>query len=568
MTTQGRIRRAHLEPEEPKDLICILQEKQLQDEDSIWLLNTLSGLHCDGLVLLHVSKICLTILLHQAPKWNQKTPPNIMLIEAVVTLAAISCSSDETYQRKTLTNSHQHPWLLVTLRNPEIISRMIEDINDSSRKELISLLFLVLYGLFLRGSKALAVQYLAIITAKCDFLSCASSLMVIAPTLGDDAFFAIGGSLLAPQTHFLTPEVDGSTSDSPHIGLSHDGLFNNYDLQLGASQLPDPESLAILLLLSKNQDPRVVQQLQGTDLKLRNPWLQLVAHVIARRDITDESGMDFELFPDHRVHNMIAALSLLRYVEGKVIHSTARESLLLASFLPLREFVISSLALHHYLETVISYSDPPPPSHHLSGAVHALFSPILPDNYLPKGWEILHMFVDGFKKLSIEWRQAFAEAFFTISRRPLQSKIRQNGTPVTELNAILTWEYFHKEGQEPEFTDTVFSGLDWMAMAWSLHLSQQSSTMTTVLAQRAAQPGLQEPPENEEFVLQVLCRLLNDAPYYSILPIIPKLHEFVECFNDAKLLDYRSMVSTCIERAEQEYERFYKFQKVNCMLYL
>ena len=569
MTTQGRIMRAHLEPEEPKVLINILQQNRPHDEDSIWLLNTLSALHCDGLVLLQVSKICLTILLQQAPRWNQKTPPNIMLIEAVVTLAAISCSSNETYQRETLTNSLQHPWLLLNLRNPELISRMIENVNQSSRKELISLLFLVVYGLFLRGSKALVAQYLAIITAKSDFPLCASALAVITQALGDDAFFAIGRSLLAPQTQFLTPEVNGSMSDSQQIGLSHHSLFHNFDLQLGAGQFPDPESLAILLLLSKNLDPHVEQQLQGTDLKLRNPWLQLVANVIARLDIPDESGMDFKPFHDHRVYNMIAALSLSRYSERKVVHSTARESLLLASFLPSREFIISSLALHHYLETVTSYSSPLPPSCYLPCAVHALFSPILPYGYLPEGWKILHMFVDGFEKLSIEWRQTFAEAFFTVSHRPLLCENGKDSTLVTELKGILTWEYFCKEGREPEFTDRVFSGLDWMALAWSLHLSQQSSTMTAILAQRAAQPpGLREPPEDKEFVLRVLCRLLDAAPYYSILPIIPKLHEFVEWFDDAKLLNYQSMVSAHIEGAEEEYERYYKFQKVNCTWYL
>ena len=338
-----------------------------------------------------------------------------------------------------------------------------------------------------------------------------------------------------------------------------------------SQKVPDPESLAILLLLSKNLGPHVEQQLQGINMNLRNPWLQLVANVIAGHEIHDKSAMEFKSFCDHRVHNMIAAIFLSQYSEGKVIHSTMRESLLLASFLPSREFVISSLALRHYLETVISNSDPPLPSCYLSGAMHALFSPILPDSYLPKGWKILHMFMDGFENLSIEWRQTFAEAFFTVSHRPLLHENGQNSTPMTELKEILTWEYFCKEGQELEFTDKVFSGLDWMATAWSLHLSKQATMTTTILVQRAAQPpGLREPPEDEEFVLRVLCRLLDAAPYYSILPIVPKLHEFVEWFDDATLLDYQSMVSARIEEAEQEWEikRSHKFRKVNCMWYI
>ena len=549
MIVQGRITRAYLEPEEPKHLINILQKNQLQEEESIWLLNTLSWLHHDGLVLMkhHVSKVCLAILLHQTPKWNEKATPNIMLIESVVTLMAISCSSNETYQREILTNSHEHPWLLLNLRNPGLISTMIENINPNHHNEPISLLFLVLHALMLRGSATLAVQYLAIITAKCDFPLCASALTSIAPALGDDGLSAIGGLLLAPQ-----------------LELSHQSLFNNYDLQLGASQFPDPDIFAILLLLSKNLDPSIIQQLQGTDLKLRNPWLRLAAKVISHHDIPDKSGMDFEPFHDHRVHNMVAALSLLQYSEGKVI---AGESLFLASFLPSEEFVISSLALSHYLETVILYSNPLPPSHYLSGAVQALFSPILPDNYLSMGWKILHGFMVAFEKLSVEWRQTFAEAFFTVSRQPLLSKNRQNSTPVTELKEILTWDYFCKKEQDPEFTDKVFSGLDWMAMAWSLCLSQQSGTTTTVSAQRAVQPqGFGEPLINEEFVLQVLCRLLDVAPSYSILPITPKLYEFVGWFDNTKFLDYQGRVIASIEGAEQEYERCKHFDKFLCVV--
>ena len=493
-------------------------------------------------------------------------PPNIMLLEAVVTLVAISCTSSETYQEKTLTNSHQHPWLLLNLRDPTVISGMIDNINHGSQKELISLLFLVLYGLSLRGSKDLAVQYFAIIIAKWDFALCASALVVIAPALGDDAFFAFGVWLLAPQTHFRTSWVGGSMPDPPPHNL-----FYNYDRLLGVSQSPDPDSLAILLLLSKTLGLYVREQHWHINDNLRNPWLWLIVNGIYQGAIHDESGMDFKPYHDPRVQNMIAALSLLRYSEGKVTHSTARESLLLASFLPSREFIISSLALHHYLKTVISYSNPPLPSHYLSGAMHALFSPVLPENYLPKGWEILQMFMDEFENLSIGWQQAFAEAFFTVSHRPLLSRNRQNGPPVLELKAILTWEYFCKEGQEPEFTDRVFSGLDWMALAWSLHLAQQSSTTTTVLAQRAAQQSSLRPSVNEEFVLKVLCKLLDAAPYYSIFPIIPKLCEFVEWFDDPELIGFRSKVSASIasvEGAKQECERPYKFQKDNCMWYL
>ena len=177
----------YIGPKEPVELINILRTNQLQDGEAIWLLNTLSGLHCDGLILMkhHVSKICLAILSHQVPKWHWLSRPEAMLIEAVVTLLAISCSSDEVYPVKTLTNSYQHPWLLLNLRNPELITRMFEDVHQRWYEGLISVLFLVVYALTQRDSPSLTQRYLAKITVKADFLLCASSLTAIAPVLGD-----------------------------------------------------------------------------------------------------------------------------------------------------------------------------------------------------------------------------------------------------------------------------------------------------------------------------------------------------------------------------------------------
>ena len=584
MTLQGRSMRPYLTPKEPIDLLNILRKDQLDDEESIWILNTLSVLHCDGLVSMkyHVSKICLAILLHQAPKWDRKTPPNIMLIEAVVTLAAISCSSNEAYQMKTLTDSHQHPWLLLNLRNLELISRMIENLDHPFRKELTSLLFIVLYALIQRGSKDLAAQYLAIITEGADFLFCASALVSIAPALGDGGFHGIGELLLAPRTQFLSPEAGGfisdNMSDSPQLKLSHQDLFNNYDLHLGAGQSPDPKFFAILLLLSKGLSKghgEARYHWQGHEIYLNNPWLQLTATIISQNVIPDEPGIHNISFHDDRVYDMFAALFLQQYPNEVELSARRTWPCLLVSFLESRELAISSSALHHHIRAVTSSSDPPlrsGPSCHLSGAVHAVFSPILPDDYLPKGWKILGVFADGVEQLSVEWRQSFAEAFFTLLRRPLLRGNGQQSTQVTELENILTWEYFCEEEREPEFTDADFSGLDWMAMAWSLHLSQPPGPVVTISAPRRGQPlSMEEPLVNEEFVLQVLCILLDAAPDYTIIPIIPKLREFVGWFGDATLSEYQNIISARIEGAihrHQECERFYKFQKLHCMWYI
>ena len=348
--------------------------------------------------------------------------------------------------------------------------------------------------------------------------------------------------LVAPQTQELTPIVDRSVWKKPNV---QEELLKNYDNQLDSNENPDPNMFAILLMLSADLPSDTIHQLQSLDLEIKNHRLRLAARIVARLDIPDGSGVPLDLFYGHKVHNMIAALSLPRYTEGRVTQYT--ESLLLASFLESRELVISSVALEYYMKTTISNSDPLAPSCYLSTAVSAAFNFTLPHHQLRMGWSILEIFLDGFEKLSVEWRRAFAEGFFTLSRQPLSRshKHMEPSTPESELKNILTWDYFHKEEQEPEFTDSEFSGLDWMAMAWSLHLSRHAVRRTEGRGQREKQSqNLSQPTVNEEFVLRVLCKLLDAASSSQITPIIPKICEFVQWFDNTELPEYSSMIST------------------------
>jgi len=249
------------------------------------------------------------------------------------------------------------------------------------------------------------------------------------------------------------------------------GLLENYDLLFGASATPDPNFFAILLMLYETLNSFEVMSPQRLGLKIQNPWLNLIATVAAGLDIPDEFSLPEGLCYDHRFHNMLAALALLRYTKGRV--TRFRESVLLASFLQSREFAISSVALEYYMKTILSCPRSSTPPCHLSGAVCAVFNVMLPDYQLRRGWSILEVFVDKFGDLPVEWSRAFTEGFFTLSRRPLpQSQGETEATtPGRELMNILTWDYFHAEEQESELTDSEFSGLDWMAMAWSLQLS-------------------------------------------------------------------------------------------------
>jgi len=557
------------------DLTSMMRSKELHKEECLRLLRTLSELRSGGWLSRDNGffiGICLPILMGHATTWEHGAPPDIVLLEAVITLAAISCTEDRANRRNILSSSRDHPWLLLNIRNTNLVSTLFEGTHPEDHKQLTSLLFLIVYALLCRGSYPLAVQYFTIITARGDLALHASALTAIAPSMTEVALSCIGRGVVgvaALRTQGITSVLNYSIFDDKISSLEE--TFNNYDEQLGASENPDPNILAILLMLSKKHSSSARMQMRDGIRNLKNPWLGLAARGVVHLDIPDGPSLPMGLLDDHRVRNMIAALSLLRYGRGNVTHDT--ESLPLASFLQSRELSISSVALEYYMETTISHIDPP--SCYLPAAVSSAFNLMLPEEQLRRRWEILDIFVYRFERFSVEWRRNFAEGFFTLSRRPL---LRPRGdiessTQESELEAILTWEYFHAEEQEPELTDSHFSGLDWMAMAWSLRLSQRSRRSTAWSRQgKAKLQNLIGREVNETYVLGALCKLLDAAPYSRIIPIIPTLREFLQWFDKPGLLEYRSKISTrisdAVRRHHQELRIHHRFHKFHCTWYM
>jgi hypothetical protein len=555
-------------------LIGIIKRKELHRNQYLWLLSTLSELRSRGWLSWKKQVfigICLPMLMESATEWPLGNPPDIVILEAVATFSVISCTPDRTNRLNILSSSREHPWLLPNIRNPNLISTLYEHTPSDDHEQLTSLLFLIVYALMYTESYALAVQYFTTITSKGDLPLYASALTAIAPSMTEGGLCAILRMLVAPQAQQLTLGVKlYSYPFAPPDTLEE--IFDNYDKWLGISEIPDPSIIAILLVLSNHRPPSVGRRMQKQNIDFKNPWLRLAARVAAQLNIPDEPDYLMGSFHGHRVHNMIAALSLLRYARGDVSHYT--ESLLLASFLQSPEIVISSVALEYYGKTVISSSDPPAPSCFLSAAVSSAFNAMLPEEQLWRRWTTLGIFVDGFETLSVEWRRTFAEGFFTLSDRSLP-RLRgdiESSTPERELEAILTWEYFREEEQEPELTDSHFSGLDWMAMAWSLHLSQQSRIKTAGSRQGKVQlQNLIGLEVDEEFVFGALCKLLDAAPYHRIIPIIPKLREFIQWFDDIELQEYRSMISTRVNEAvcrHEELQMRRRFRKFHCIWYI
>ena len=550
------------------NLINVTRRTELPTEALLWLLSTLSehhshweGSHREPFLI----ELCLAILSYHGTKLG-----DYALIEAVVTLVAMACSPGRTNRLHILTSSREHLGFFRNSRNPALFTNWFEDAPSDYHGQLLSVLFLVVCAFIRRGSYPLAVRYLTVITSKRDLPLYTSALTAIAPTMSKNILSAISRMLVVPRTQESAGIISRSTIYGERIFQGE--LLKNYDHQLGASEHPDPNFLAIVFMLSKHVPSEMIEELENVSLELKNPWLRLAARVAARLNIPDGPGLPMGSFGDHRVLDMIAALSLLRYTQETVTQYT--EFLLLESFLESRELVISSTSLEYYMKTTISYPGPPAPSSCLSAAVSAAFNFTLSDHPLWMGWRILDIFVDGFETLSVEWRRSFAEGFFTLSRRPLLKPRgdTESMTRESELEQILTWEYLHEEEQERQWTDSEFSGLDWMAIAWSLHLSQKSGRESEASGQgNAKTQNMSGPTINEEFVLQALCKLLDAVPPYQLTPIIPKLCEFFQWFDDPESLEYRRTISTRTREAvrmHEEFEMLHCFHKFHCMWHI
>ena len=183
----------------------MIRRDELKTEELLSLLIMLSELRTEGwLSREFLIGICLEVLLEYAPNWDYINPPDIVLLEAVVTLATISCSPDSANRPNILTSSRRHPCRLPNIRNPALFDRCFEDIPSDYHKGLTSLLFLVLYVLVHRQSHPLVVQYFTIITEKCGAALYTSALTSIAPFTSEDGLSVIGRMLVEPHTQELT----------------------------------------------------------------------------------------------------------------------------------------------------------------------------------------------------------------------------------------------------------------------------------------------------------------------------------------------------------------------------
>jgi hypothetical protein len=132
------------------NLTIVTRRKGLSREESFWLLSTLSELRsqpCQPKMEPHLIGVCLAALSDIVPKWDVVYYCDIAFVEAVVTLAAMSCSPESATRLLILTSSREHPSLFRNVRNPALFANWFEDTPSDYHKQLLSLLFLVIYAL-------------------------------------------------------------------------------------------------------------------------------------------------------------------------------------------------------------------------------------------------------------------------------------------------------------------------------------------------------------------------------------------------------------------------------------
>ncbi len=116
-----------------------IRREELKREDIARLLSTLTEF-CNhpslswGLLF----GIWLATLSGNALKWTYSNRPDIVLLDAVVTLAAMSCFTCIENRRRVLTSSHEHLWLLLNIRNSALFIEWFEHIPPRGRTQITS----------------------------------------------------------------------------------------------------------------------------------------------------------------------------------------------------------------------------------------------------------------------------------------------------------------------------------------------------------------------------------------------------------------------------------------------
>jgi hypothetical protein len=539
-------------------IVNIILPNEYSTDGLLWLVDTISQFWLSGALHMHEPQgfidICHSILfcfIREKRRGEIPQVKGILLLNAVVTLAAIVLlpKNDDSLE-SICTGQKDSPWLLSSLRSPELLERMVGSAHSKEVLHSANQLFFLLFLLFLRrNSFVLASQYFDIIVRDDSFSHWTSMLAKHALHMGGSEIILVIRLLMTEKTQRLQLYVD-TAIDYPVVhGTDIQDVLQRYDEQLEDSEDPDPAFLGAILSI----DPKNIQNEEGVQPQLlKNSWCVLAAQAITKREISDQY---FQFQADHTLPSLITAAVL----RGCDWYDFAKGGgfRFLASSLQFHEFRIVQKAFWNYI-VVMGDSALPPPEH-LSNAVQIIFNHHLTLPELVEGWNILQKMLSQWELIQPKWQQAFARSFLPRTYRQLP-QLREDlpiHTGLASLQRVFTWEYIQAMKDTPQIEDC--SGIDWF---------KKLSTITKESVKNGEAPKLPLGAKKQDLETVTLSlpaaleKLVLATPIEVLIPLVPEIKEFISEFGmaDAPHADtFKRILSSINERAH--------WQQFFCALY-
>ena len=508
-------------------IVDTIKSNKIRPSELLWLLEMLS----DDRLRSHGSArwahrtafidICVAIMWTQdgGSKPQSRDLPKAILVDTTVTFAALVLlwSYTAEIRQAMLAQRRQYPWMLPSLRNRTYVVQMVAAAHGSRDPSLMfstnHFLLLVILYLIRQDSLELARDYMDIIVRDDEFLSWTPILAATAPVMTRGETMAITRLLMVDMDHrphapleYLPEERDGFRED----------MLQRYDALLGETKEPDPYLLVTLL----RHDPYLGEYevlLPSTSFK--NPWWDLTIRAM----FSFGTPMNANPLPctcqNAKVLNVIAAQCLIHYMREDWNGEPELETL--ATFLQSREFIVVSLSLKYYCQTVMdstfldsdksAFRQPP---QYLDNAVQVTFNPRLLGHQLLQGWSLLAYLVSKWEHLPTKWRRTFADAFFAPVRRefPRRRATTLENHQLYELEGLITWKYVHDPEEGPG--SGIYDGMQWFLEIWPY-------------TARGGDPNFGPDSIDPLSVLQALGELTVAATDEVLTPLFSQIQEFV-----------------------------------------
>ena len=543
--------KCRFEPEALYELINLIRKGNLTTKELIWMLETLHR-YCKHLgwlgqvraqgVLIEICRESLRSLIVDVE--NLATPEGGMLADSAIILAADALLPVPTlYDRRLqplLTERDQQPWTLQGLRSISLIVRVVESAYSAQYDPVLlqQFFFLVILFLVRRGSWILAITHLNLVTGDDRIGLWTPCLATFARTMTHSEVILGARLWMAHPRDRLSLIHEYNFQYTPKIEKDYlEDLFTTYDTKLADTDELDP---GLLVALLSNGTPRYSSSKGWLTINpLKHSWWYLAALTIVGDAIPDAHVP--EVWNDHKTLNLIASRQLQLIHLRSTRSSPPQQLALVASFLQSQEFVIALFSLKLYIGMMNpnppsgDLNDPIPvqsPPRHLTNSVRVVFNSTLPRQQILESWGVMQTLIGQWSSISADWQRAFATAFWVLAHRPLPRFNYEPADDVPEkvLRKVTTWDFFQAMQKEPEFAEC--SGVDWFVALWRFWRADEHEGENGNLGENIQEGQPLGTDISGPLVLDALCKLLSATPDVLVIPLLPRIRNFIKGVDD------------------------------------